>query len=46
MNHNEMTNSMEELIVKVASLEKSVALLKQSIATLESAVEQLCNSEV
>lgn len=46
MNHNEMTDSIEELIVKVASLEKSVTLLKESVATLQSVVELLRSSEV
>lgn len=45
MNYNEMTSSVEELIVRIACLEKGVANLKESLQVLADRLEKIENSE-
>lgn len=43
MNYNEMTSNMEELIVKIAALEKLVVSLKATVLQLEQRVSSIEN---
>lgn len=45
MNYNEMTATVEELVVRVASLEKTVASLKASLEECVSRLNAIENIE-